>query len=339
MKLLDLPTEDYTYEILSQTDSEEHFNQLALQLFKEQSEANAVYKQYISHLPDRLLKIDHYSQIPCMPIQFFKYHEIKSTTRKASLQFESSGTTGQVRSKHALYEPECYHRITVKGFEASYGPLKNFEILALLPSYLERSNASLVYMVEHFMKLSAGGNFYLNDFDALIRKLKENQKNQQKTLLIGVSFALLDLSEMQLDLGFDELIVMETGGMKGRRKEMIRKELHELLSKGLGVNNIHSEYGMTELLSQAYSTKDGIFHSPSWMRVVVKDITDPFLVSKRSGKVNVIDLANRYSCAFIETEDIGRVLDFEHRSFEVLGRSDISEVRGCNLMVSDMNKG
>uniref|UniRef100_UPI003567DA85 acyl transferase n=1 Tax=Labilibaculum sp. TaxID=2060723 RepID=UPI003567DA85 len=250
--------------------------------------------------------------------------------------FTSSGTTGNLTSRHFVPDLKMYEQSFTKGFEQYYGSVSDYCILALLPSYLEREGSSLIYMMEHLIRDSKHpkSGFYLHNHEELIATIKELKKQNQKILLLGVSFALLDLAEkFQLDL--ENVIVMETGGMKGRRKEITREELHAFLTKRLGVEKIHSEYGMTELLSQAYSKGDSLFFTPSWMKVLIRDTYDPFSYEKqgRSGGVNVIDLANIHSCSFIETQDLGRI--HADGSFEILGRFDHSDIRGCNLLVNE----
>lgn len=271
-----------------------------------------------------------------MPIDAFKYHSVKLGTFDSAISFESSGTTSSVNSQHHLKKTALYQKSFQKTFERFYGDVTEYSILALLPSYLERKGSSLVYMVESMIKQSkkSASGFYLNDLKSLNAKLNELAANKQKTLLIGVSFALLDFVERFQPKENNNLIVMETGGMKGRRKEIIREELHAKLKKGFRQENIHSEYGMTELLSQAYSKEAGKFHCPNWMKVMVRKQDDPYSYASvgESGALNIIDLANLYSCPFIQTDDLGKLND--DNSFEVFGRFDRATVRGCNLMVS-----
>ena len=268
-----------------------------------------------------------------LPISFFKTHKIVSTNFQPQQIFESSGTTATINSRHLIKDIGIYKKSFIKTFEMFYGDIKNWCVIGLLPSYLERKNSSLVMMVDEMIKISSNkkSGFYLYDFNKLHQTLQELEKAKQKTLLIGVSFALLDFAAIY-KMNLQHTIVMETGGMKGRRKELTRNELHGFLKKKLGVKEIHSEYGMTELLSQAYSKKDGKFFCPPWMKVLVRDEEDPLQI-KTSGKgvLNIIDLANVYSCSFIATDDVGIVYD--DGSFEVWGRLDNSDIRGCSLLV------
>lgn len=311
------------------------FNDLALRLFRYQAANSEIYAKYIGHLGVEPQYVEEIDQIPFLPISFFKEQKIVCGEWEVDQVFESSGTTGSSASRHYVRDANFYLDNTVKIFEKYYGDPTQYHIFALLPAYLERTGSSLVLMAEHFLKLSHSpyGGFYLNDYDALIEGInKARMDDDRKILLLGVSFALLDLAEdYKPDL--EGVVVMETGGMKGRRKEMIRAELHDTLCKGLNVAKVHSEYGMTELLSQAYSLGNGIFHTPPWMKILLRDINDPFDFSQKraSGGINVIDLANIDSCAFIETQDMGRVV--EGGGFEVIGRFDNSDIRGCNLMV------
>lgn len=316
--------------------SEEEFRQTALEVFRFQAENNPVYKKYIELIGISVNKVNSLKQIPFLPIEFFKSQKVVSGKDKEKIIFTSSGTTGNLTSRHYVPDLGIYEDSFTKGFEAFYGSVQDYCILALLPSYLEREGSSLIYMMEKLIKDSAHpkSGFYLNNHDELIASLAELKAQNQKVLLLGVSFALLELAEKyQLDLG--DVVVMETGGMKGRRKEMTREELHAIFTSRLGVDKIHSEYGMTELLSQGYSKGDSLFKTPAWMKILIRDAYDPFSYEKagRSGGVNVIDLANLYSCAFIETQDLGRI--HADGSFEILGRFDNSDIRGCNLLVSE----
>jgi phenylacetate-coenzyme A ligase PaaK-like adenylate-forming protein len=313
------------------------FNEVALDIFQYQYTNNPVYHQYIQLLKTNLDSINHYSQIPFLPIEFFKSQKILTTDKPETdiaLIFESSGTTGENTSRHYVLDPSLYIESFTKGFEYFYGAIKDYHILALLPSYLERGSSSLVYMVNELMKISAKdkNQFYLYEHETLYNTLLELEANKEKTLLIGVSYALLDFVE-KYQPTLKNTIVMETGGMKGKRKEIIREELHETLCKGFGVSNIHSEYGMTELLSQAYSLGNGIFECPSWMQILIRDTEDAltYVDYGKTGGVNVIDLANINSCSFIATQDLGKKQP--NNSFEILGRFDNSDIRGCNLMV------
>lgn len=313
------------------------FDKLALELFQWQALHCPVYSKYISHRGLRPEKVRHLEQIPYMPISFFKYHKVYCDGIGAEEGcFSSSGTTGSGTSKHCFWSMEFYLSHAQGLFEKAYGALDNYHILALLPAYLERKGSSLVAMVDHFITLSQSphSGFYLNDLKALSEKINLLSMGERKVLLIGVSFALLDLAESGNSIrACPQLLVMETGGMKGRRKEMIREELHAVLTKSFGVKQIHSEYGMTELMSQAYSFGNGLFELPYTMRAFARDPYDPceVLQQGRIGALNLIDLANFHSCAFIATDDLGKV----HTSgkMEILGRMDNSDIRGCNLLL------
>ena len=326
----------------------EEFDSLALEIFQYQAENNIIYKKYLQLLHIQVDKITEINKIPFLPIEFFKTQTIISGEDKTRVTFESSGTTGQNTSQHHVQDPDFYVEIAEQIFERFYGKLSDFQIFALLPSYLERTNSSLIYMVEHFIKKSGNPNsgFYLDDYEALSNMLLYvSSQTTKKTLLIGVTFGLLDFAEsgtagVPVDLSFlqntDNLIVMETGGMKGRRKELLREEVHEILTKAFHVKSIHSEYGMTELLSQGYSKGEGIFELPVSMKILLRDVNDPFhyISNSRSGGINVIDLANVDSCAFIETKDLGSWdLITGLPTFRILGRFDNSDIRGCNLMI------
>ncbi|WP_064197730.1 MULTISPECIES: acyl transferase [Emticicia] len=329
------------------------FEELALEIFRFQAASNYTYKEYLSFLKVNPTKVSRLEKIPFLPIQFFKHHKIVSDAAPTQIIFESSGTTGDTTSKHLVSDLPFYEYISQQIFEQFYGPLSDFHILALLPSYLERNNSSLVYMVQSFIyrTYSRESGFYLKNTTELIQQLRQlsNQNSKRKVLLIGVTFALLDLAESGEDLSFmeklkDRLIVMETGGMKGRRKELLREEVHEILTSAFGIEKIHSEYGMTELLSQGYSKGDGIFELPQTMKVLLREINDPFKIistvnfknnNERTlirGGINVVDLANIDSCCFIETQDLG-AYNIENQSFSIIGRFDNSDIRGCNLMV------
>ncbi len=315
-------------------ESEQEFNRLALWLYHFQYANLPVYQQYCNYLGVHARQVNAIEKIPFLPVDFFRTQRVCSTAHKAELVFNSSGTTGNQTSFHEVPFPSIYEKSFTEGFIKFYGPVEQYTVLALLPSYLERSGSSLVYMADQLIRMSkkAESGFYLNDLEKLSTKLNKLKKQRVPVLLLGVTYALLDLAE-QFPLEFPELIVMETGGMKGRRKEMIREEVHQQLRHAFGVSQIHSEYGMTELLSQAYSKGNGQFETPPWMQVLIRDTNDPLslLPAERSGGINVIDLANIYSCAFIAVQDIG--VKHQNGSFEVLGRFDDSQVRGCNLLV------
>jgi len=314
--------------------NEQQFNDVALQVFKYQAANCAVYRDFIKGLNIDPQEVNTITGIPFLPIEFFKSHKVLNTDRPAEVTFTSSGTTGMITSRHYVPDVNWYTDSFRTAFKFFYGDIDQYTILALLPSYLEREGSSLIYMANDLIKQSNNpdSGFFLYNGDQLYRQLKKQHEAGKPTLLIGVTFALLDFIDTYT-IDFPELIVMETGGMKGRRKEMIREELHEQLCRGFGVNAIHSEYGMTELLSQAYSKGEGIFHCPPWMRVITRDTNDPMsiLTGGKAGGINVIDLANINSCAFIATQDLGRI--YPDNSFEVLGRFDNSDIRGCNLLV------
>lgn len=316
--------------------NESDFESVALLVFKYQAKFNPVYKKYLNILKKDVSKIKSTIDIPFLPIDFFKTHRIITETNNPEKTFLSSGTTGMVRSNHFITDLSVYEKSFIKSFELFYGPITDFCILALLPTYLENESSSLVYMADHLIHLSKHpqSGFYLNNIDELAQKLQLLEKENTKVLLIGVSYALIDLAE-KFPLKLKNTIVMETGGMKGKRKELTRLELHNLLSQKLGVKSIHSEYGMTELLSQAYSKGDGKFFCPPWMKVFIRDTYDPFsfLEYGKSGGINIIDLANINSCSFIETKDLGKIN--LNGSFEVLGRFDYSDIRGCNLLIAE----
>jgi len=310
------------------------FEKIALKVFRFQYDNNSVYREFCQFLNVEKQQVKSLQQIPFLPIQFFKSHEVLSSTEKIQETFTSSGTTGMSTSRHFVTDITLYEESYRKGFAQFYGNIENYAVLALLPSYLEREGSSLIYMVDDLIQLSnhPESGFYLNNYDDLIQKLLQLDEAGENIILIGVTYALLDLIEKQ-QFHLKNTIIMETGGMKGKRKEMIREELHELLCKGFGVNAIHSEYGMTELLSQAYSLGNGVFECPNWMQVLIRDTEDAlsYVENGKTGGINVIDLANINSCSFIATQDLGKKQP--NNSFEVLGRFDNSDIRGCNLMV------
>jgi hypothetical protein len=314
--------------------SHKQFEKIALKVFRFQYENNLVYKEFCDFLKVEKQFVKTLEQIPFLPIQFFKNHNVVSNTNEIQETFTSSGTTEMISSKHLVTDVSLYEQSYRNAFSEFYGNIEDYAILALLPSYLERSDSSLIYMVKDLIELSNNehSGFYLHNYDDLISKLVELDNAGQNILLIGVTYALLDLVEKQ-KYELKNTIIMETGGMKGKRKEMIREELHEILCDGFGVQNIHSEYGMTELLSQAYSLGNGIFECPSWMQILIRDTEDAmtYVNNGKTGGINVIDLANINSCSFIATQDLGK--KYPNNSFEVLGRFDNSDIRGCNLMV------
>lgn len=313
---------------------ENQFNKKCIEVFGHQYENNTIYRQFCEQLDASPKVIDHYMDIPFLPIEFFKSHKIQSGDQNPDIIFSSSGTTGSITSKHYVNNIEYYELSFRNALTQFYPDCKNHAILALLPSYLEREGSSLIYMVEDMIKQSTRqeSGFFLHNHHELYEVLMHLQAMSTPTILIGVTFALLDFIE-QYEIDYPELIVMETGGMKGKRREMIREEVHVLLKSGFGVSAIHSEYGMTELLSQAYSYGEGIFKTPAWMRVLIRDTNDPltYLEKGKTGAINIIDLANYHSCSFIATQDLGK--RHEDNYFEVLGRFDYSDVRGCNLLV------
>jgi hypothetical protein len=314
--------------------SQKQFEKIALKVFRFQYENNLVYQEFCDFLKVDKQSVKTLQQIPFLPIQFFKNHNVVSNMNEIQETFTSSGTTGMITSKHLVTHVSLYEQSYRNAFSEFYGNIEDYAILALLPSYLERSGSSLIYMVKDLIKLSNNehSGFYLHNYDDLITKLVELDNAGQNILLIGVTYALLDLIEKQ-KFQLKNTIIMETGGMKGKRKELIRVELHEILCNGFGVSSIHSEYGMTELLSQAYSLGNGIFECPSWMQILIRDTEDAmtYVSNGKTGGINVIDLANINSCSFIATQDLGK--KYPNNSFEVLGRFDNSDIRGCNLMV------
>ena len=310
------------------------FESLALELFHYQYHNVLVYRRFCDLLGRSPKKINSLKDLAFMPVDFFRLHRVSDQESRAELVFSSSGTTGSATSYHEVPFPVIYETSFNKGFHQFYGDIKSYCILALLPSYLERQGSSLVYMANSLLKESAHplSGFYLNEMEKLYQQLQKLKKQRQKTILLGVTYALLDLAALY-PIDFPELIIMETGGMKGRRKEMIREEVHDQLKNAFHVPAVHSEYGMTELLSQAYSSGDGLYSCPPWMRVLIRETNDPLSIVGEgvSGGINVIDLANVHSCGFVAIQDIGR-LHHENR-FEVLGRFDQAQIRGCNLMV------
>jgi len=312
------------------------FRDAALEVFHYQAKHCPVYRDYLAALKTDPSQITEIEEIPFLPIEFFKSHTVLSEGKKAEVIFESSGTTGTNPSKHHVADAGLYRESFLRSFYAFHGSPEELCILALLPSYLERKSSSLVYMMDHLIRWSKheDSGFYLDQLDELSAILQKRNGDGQATLLMGVSFALLDLAEKHPMPLWNNIRVMETGGMKGRRQEMVRSELHQQLKEAFELENVHSEYGMTELLSQAYSEGEGLFYAPPWMNILIRDPNDPLalLPPGRSGGINIIDLANIYSCSFIATGDLGKV--YEDHSFEVLGRYDHSDIRGCNLLVS-----
>lgn len=315
-------------------NNETEFEDLAFQIFSFQFKNNSVYRSFCDLLYKHPSDIKTIKDIPFLPIQFFKTHQVLSSTTPTQTTFTSSATTGSITSKHYVTHLETYNQSFTKGFEQFYGNIEDYVILALLPSYLEREGSSLIYMVNAMISQSKHkeSGFYLDNLSELKDNLIKLDSEGKQVLLIGVSFALLDLVE-SYQFNLKNTIIMETGGMKGRRKELIREELHNQLKTGFGVKTIHSEYGMTELLSQAYSKGNGVFNCPNWMKILTRDTEDALSINtfEKAGGINVIDLANINSCSFIATQDLGRVN--KNGAFEIIGRFDNSDIRGCNLMV------
>ncbi|HEU4716305.1 MAG TPA: acyl transferase [Bacteroidia bacterium] len=316
------------------TVDETSFTALALEIFRFQLAHNPVYAAFSKGLGKNRDNVNSTGEIPFLPVELFKSHRIYSAEKDPQIVFTSSGTTGSVTSRHEVADVSLYEKSFLAGFEKFYGPPGEWTILALLPSYLEREGSSLVYMADRLIRESKSedSGFYLHNYKELSGKLSLLNRQKKKTLLLGVTYALLDLAE-QFPQPLENITIMETGGMKGKRKEMVREEVHAILEESFHVKNIHSEYGMTELLSQAYSSGGGIFRTPPWMKILIREMNDPlsFCGSGRTGGVNIIDLANLYSCSFIATSDLGKI--HGNNSFEILGRFDFSDVRGCNLMV------
>ncbi|HRO83417.1 MAG TPA: acyl transferase [Niabella sp.] len=314
------------------------FEQLSFEVFQFQYKNNTVYQKYVDMIGIDTTKINQIKDIPFLPIQLFKSHKIATTSFHPQAVFESSGTTGSINSKHFVKNIELYKKSFLQCFYQFYGNPKDWCIIGLLPSYLERQSSSLVFMVNQLITESRHekSGFYLNEFKKLAQTLKILEATSQKTLLIGVTFALLDFAE-QYAMPLKTTTIMETGGMKGRREEMVRSQVHAVLKHSFGVQSVHSEYGMTELLSQAYSQGEGVFEAPQWMKILIRDEDDPLSVhssvesNKLRGKINIIDLANIYSCSFIATDDLGYL--YENGAFEVLGRADNSDIRGCSQLV------
>jgi hypothetical protein len=317
-------------------NNEKQFEEIALEIYRFQYFTNSIYNRYCNALNKRPVNVHRIVEIPFLPISFFKSNEVKSTDFQPELVFKSSGTTGITTSRHFVKDPELYKRSFFTCFDRFFGPIEQYCILGLLPSYLEQGNSSLVYMVDNLVQKSnhPESGFYLYEFDKLAAALQKLEQEDQKTILFGVTYALLDYAK-QYPMHLKNTVIIETGGMKGRKKEMIRSELYDILQKSFGLYQIHSEYGMTELFSQAYSV-NGLYSCPTWMRVLLRDETDPLEILKpnskgSSGIINVIDLANIYSCCFIATEDVGKV--YLDGKFEVMGRMDNSDIRGCSLLV------
>jgi phenylacetate-coenzyme A ligase PaaK-like adenylate-forming protein len=338
---VEIPKAAHLEQKVFDTTNEKEFNSIALEVYHFQFTNNPVYQDFCNAVRRPPENVRRVSEIPFLPISFFKTHRVETTAFHPQLIFQSSGTTGKNTSTHYVKRADIYERSFLTAFNQFYGPIENQCILGLLPSYLERDGSSLVYMVDHLIKRSGhpDSGFYLHDFEKLNHTLHRLETTGTKTLLIGVTYALLDFAQA-FPQHLKHTTIMETGGMKGRQREMTKGELYEELKDSLGVASVHSEYGMTELLSQAYAV-DGKFSSPNWMKILLRDETDPFNIypnmsskgslASVSGAINVIDLANLYSCSFIATDDAGRYTDTE--DFEVLGRLDNSDIRGCSLLL------
>jgi hypothetical protein len=309
--------------------SPEQFNAMALEVFRFQAEHCAVYAEYLRLIGADAASITRIEDIPMLPICLFKSHDIYSAATPPQIVFTSSATTGMSFSRHLVADTSIYERDFTEGFRLFYGDIKQLSVYGLLPNYLERTGSSLVYMVDSLIRQAGNGGFYLHNYEKLLSDMAADSRPK---ILIGVTYALLELAEKYAPK-LDNTVVMETGGMKGRRKEMSKEELHGLLCSAFGVERIHSEYGMAELLSQGYSTGEGLFASPPWMRVIVRDINDPFthLEAGRRGAIDIIDLGNIYSCSFIATEDVG--IAYADNTFRIEGRITDADIRGCNLLV------
>lgn len=324
----------HNFEKIFDIKNHSEFKKQCLDIYNFQYENNMVYQNYCNMICEDPTDVNEINKIPFLPISFFKTKKILSTDNFEKV-FYSSGTTTNSRSKHFISSLKLYQKSFINNFKLNYSDITQYTILALLPNYYDNKDSSLIYMIEKLIKLSKSkeSGFFLDDYINLSKKLIElDTKKERKTILIGVPYALLDMIDFN-QLQLNNTIIMETGGMKGRRKEMVRTELHEKLKRGFGVSKIHSEYGMTELLSQAYSKGDGIFKTPSWMKVIIRDINDAQNLdfNKKSGAINIIDLANYNSCSFIATDDLGKHINDDE--FELIGRVDNSDIRGCNLLV------
>lgn len=325
---------EITPEAIFSIDNPIVFEDLALRVFQYQAQHVPVYSEFINYLSINPVSVERLEDIPFLPIDFFKSHEVCiSNNKEHATVFSSSGTTGSVQSRHLVTNIHLYEQSFKKAFELFYGNIEHYIVIGLLPSYLERSGSSLIYMCDQLIKESNDerSGFYLQDFEKIKNIIIEND-GFKKVLLIGVTYALLDFAE-QFPFEMENCIVMETGGMKGKRKEMLREEVHQTLCEAFHLPCIHSEYGMTELLSQAYSNGKGIFRTPPWMKIMIRETQDPFSYQKfeRSGGINIIDLANLYSCSFIASQDLGK--KYADERFEVIGRFDNADIRGCNLLV------
>ena len=324
----------HNFEKIFDIKNHSEFKKQCLDIYNFQYENNMVYQNYCNMICEDPTDVNEINKIPFLPISFFKTKKILSTDNFEKV-FYSSGTTTNSRSKHFISNLKLYQKSFINNFKLNYSDITQYTILALLPNYYDNKDSSLIYMIEKLIKLSKSkeSGFFLDDYINLSKKLIElDTKKERKTILIGVPYALLDMIDFN-QFQLNNTIIMETGGMKGKRKEMVRTELHEKLKRGFGVSKIHSEYGMTELLSQAYSKGDGVFKTPSWMKVIIRDINDAQNLdfNKKSGAINIIDLANYNSCSFIATDDMGKHVNDDE--FELIGRVDNSDIRGCNLLV------
>ena len=310
-----------------------YFKDLALKIYDFQYKNNRVYREFCNLSNKNLDNVQEILEIPFLPISFFKTHKILSS-KKIEKIFFSSGTKNKISSKHFVSDLNLYEKSFLTNFQENFGDPRDYTIIGLLPNYLKNKSSSLIYMVNKLIQKSncEESGFYLKEYDLLIKKILRLENLGKKIILIGVSYALLDLIETK-KINLKNTIVLETGGMKGTRKEMVKEELHEVLKSGFGIKNIHSEYGMTELLSQAYSKGDGIFECPNWMKVIIRDINDAqnMEFNKKTGGINIIDLANLYSCSFIATDDLGKMVG--ESNFQILGRIDNSDLRGCNQLI------
>ncbi|MGI8599948.1 MAG: acyl transferase [Chitinophagaceae bacterium] len=330
----ELPKEEELLQKLFHINNDRAFEQVCMEVFEFQYSQNILYRSFCDLQKKSPRWVNSPTDIPFLPISFFKSHKVSITGFNPDKYFESSGTTGSINSRHYVKDLSVYEQSFLNHFQHVYGDPKDYIILALLPSYLQRNNSSLIYMVRKLMDISGHlqNGFYLDEFESLYHALLKLENDKQKVLLIGVTYALLDFAE-KYPVKLQHTIVMETGGMKGRREELIRQDVHQQLQVAFGLDAIHSEYGMTELLSQAYAEKKGIFKSPPWMKILIREEDDPQSVIYKkalSGAINIIDLANIFSCSFIAADDRGRL--YADGSFEVLGRLDHSDIRGCSLL-------
>lgn len=322
---------NFSIDEIFEIKNDKQFNELCLKMFEYQYYGIEIYHKFVNQIKIKPSQIQHYSEIPFLPIQFFKTHRVINQLLTSNLIFKSSGTTGE-RSKHYIFNEEIYKKSSKITFENFFGKIEDYVILGLLPSYIENGDSSLIYMVNYFMSNSKKkeNGFFLNDFEKLAKVLEKLEKNKQKTILFGVSYALLDFSE-KFPTQLKYVKIIETGGMKGRKKELTKMELLNTLKTNFNSEEIYSEYGMTELLSQSYSNSNGMYYSPNWKKIILRCLDNPLEIENKStrGAINIIDLANVYSCSFIATQDLGKI---NQTHFEVLGRTDDSDIRGCSLL-------